>query len=486
MSLVRKTGTTPLSLLMLLPTLSVGAATVRPADDGRALVNPDMGLTMHYYSNSPNYGTKIGWDDDMSWFPGCSVIYLRLPWSVLEPEEGFFNWTAVDTPAQRWIRRGGQVALRITCSEDWMRYATPEWVRKAGAKGKEYLFKYAGGKPRTPDGSMPWDPDFGDPVFLAKLEKFIAAFAAHYDGRPEIAFVDIGTYGLWGEGHTFMSSEVPEEKRRVDLPKHVDLWCKYMKKTRLVISDDIDGHDNRTGKWPLLDYARSKGVGWRDDSIMVDKRNPWFHAEQAELYWRNLPVVLEHEHYGPSARAGTWNADLLVKSVEAHHASYMSVHGNPKKMWAENRPAFERIARRIGYRFRAAEVSWPDEIPVGAHAAKFSVSFAFSNAGVAPCYRDAFPCLTVKDPKNGGIVAVLTDGQFNLRTLMPGVDPENAEVKRHAAEFRLGAAGYPITPFGDFDVYLSVGKADGTPVYALSLANEDGERRYRLGMAKFR
>ena len=36
------------------------AATVRPADDGRALVNPGMGWTMHYYSNVPrNNGSTI-------------------------------------------------------------------------------------------------------------------------------------------------------------------------------------------------------------------------------------------------------------------------------------------------------------------------------------------------------------------------------------------------------------------------------------------
>ena len=38
----------------------VSAATVRPADDGRALSNPGMGWTMHYYSNVPqNYGTPL-------------------------------------------------------------------------------------------------------------------------------------------------------------------------------------------------------------------------------------------------------------------------------------------------------------------------------------------------------------------------------------------------------------------------------------------
>ena len=35
--------------------------------------------------------------------------------------------------------------------------------------------------------------DFDDPVFLEKLDHFLAAAAARYDGKPELAFIDIGT-----------------------------------------------------------------------------------------------------------------------------------------------------------------------------------------------------------------------------------------------------------------------------------------------------
>ena len=43
---------------------------------------------------------------------------------------------------------------------------------EAGAKGGFYRSGQAVG----PDG--PWEPVFDDPVFLAKLDKFLAAFAA--------------------------------------------------------------------------------------------------------------------------------------------------------------------------------------------------------------------------------------------------------------------------------------------------------------------
>ena len=461
----------------------VPAATVRPADDGRALVNPGMGWTMHYYSNVPtNYGSTVEPGDDLSWFPGCSTCYLRLPWAMLEPEEGDFNWSALDTPAQRWIARGGQIALRITSSESWFEYATPRWVEAAGAKGVRWNW----GDEKTPRGIDPkgalWDPDFGDPVFLQKLENFVRKLAVRYDGRPEVAFVDIGSYGLWGEGHTLMSQQVPVEKARADIRKHIDIYRRHFTRTPLVISDDVDGHDNRNGVYPVLDYARSKGVGWRDDSIQVQPPpRHWYHADQAERYWRTLPVVLEHEHYEPVANRGTWSPDLLVRSVEEMHASYMSIHGPVRRLYDENRAAIDAINRRLGYRFQLREMTWPDEIAVGPNAGErpFEVRWAWANAGVAPSYTSCYPCLTVKDDQ-GRILAVLADDGFDLSSL-PVAEPGKAVPVVRTRRFWLGRWSAPTFRHGTFDLYVSVGKVDGTPAVELPLPDGDGHRRYRIG-----
>jgi hypothetical protein len=72
-----------------------GAGTVshRPVDTGEPLVNPDMGWTMHFYSNVPtHYGSKLEPSDTLDDFPGLSTVYLRVPWAFVEPEEGKFNW----------------------------------------------------------------------------------------------------------------------------------------------------------------------------------------------------------------------------------------------------------------------------------------------------------------------------------------------------------------------------------------------------------
>jgi hypothetical protein len=467
------------SLLFAGATMTV----VRPEDTGEALVNPGMGWTLHFYSNYiENYGSKLEPSDTLDDWPGLSVIYLRVPWAYLEPREGEFNWALFDTPAQRWIARGLQIAIRVSCSESWMRYATPQWVQDAGAKGVNFNF----GKGPAPDGKL-WDPDYLDPVFLEKLDRFLAALARRYDGNPNVAFIDVGSFGMWGEGHTGFSSRLNDEQTLAVVKKHVDLHVKHFPRTLLCISDDVAGSGKPGRRFPAMDYALSKGVTMRDDSILVQPPpHSWYHAEMAQEFWPRLPVILEHEHYGSSKKRGAWSNDLLVRSVEDYHASYMSIHWWPREELAEIREAVERINRRLGYRLRLREIAWPAAAPLGE---PFTVLTTWANAGVAPCYGGGFWAFTLKDEK-GGLVSVNVDESFDVRTLKVG-PPDEAPGEQRQSRFTValrhvdpvGTHAPPTKP-GTYDVFVSVGLRDGTPRLALPLAGHDGQRRYKLGQMR--
>lgn len=457
---------------------SLATVTAKTEDSGAVLVNPGMGWTMHFYSNVPaNYGSKLSPADTLDDFPGLSTVYLRLPWAYLEPEEGKFNWAILDTPAQRWIAKGKRIALRFTTSENWMKYATPEWVKDAGAKGTFYEFN----KGRVDAGNT-WDPIFDDPVYLAKLEAFLAAAAKRYDGNPNVEFIDVGTYGMWGEGHTFMSSQ----QDSLAIQKlHIDLHLKHFRTTLLCISDDFAGHDKPGRNFPVTDYALSRGVTLRDDSILVQPPpRSWYHAEMAQAFWPKLPVILEHEHYAGSKGRNAWSGDLLLKAVEDYHASFMSIHGEPRQILAENRGTIDKINQRMGYRLQPLEVTWPEKVTIAGPldrnkpSHRFKVGWKWVNKGVAPCYPGGFPCLTLKDAE-GGIVSVLTDESLDLRGLKVGAAGA-APVTTHASEFIIGLVA-PVTRPGTYDIYVSVGTRDGTPRIALPLAGDDGQRRYKLG-----
>jgi len=457
-----------LAALLAVASFAADRTVVRPKDTGAALINPGMGWVLHHYDNSLTaYGSKLAASDTVDDFPGASVVYLRLAWSYIEPEEGHFNWSVVDAPAQRWIARGKQVAFRFTASEGDPAYATPRWVQSAGAKG----YHFRGGKGIDPTAPA-WEPNFDDPVFLDKLDHFLTAAAARYDGSPEVAFIDVGSFGIWGEGHTFWSTKLPYSAATVR--RHIDLYRKHFKRTLLAANDDFASQRRGIG---TIEYARSRGLTLRDDSIMVEcGAAAYKSAALAEGIWQRLPVILESEHYGPSQQRGCWgDGSKYIEAVEAYHASYASVHWWPREFLEANRALVARMNRRLGYRLHVEEASWPGEARAGTPA---DFVFQVRNAGAAPCYPGGHIAFTLKDDE-GGIVAVFVDEGYDVRALKMGPAGQ-AEIIARTAAFQVPRTMKP----GVYQVFVSTGTSTGTPKIAMPLRDDDGQRRYLLGLIK--
>jgi hypothetical protein len=443
---------------------------VHPEDTGAVLVNSGMGWVLHHYDNSlKNYGSRLEPWDTVDDFPGVQTVYLRLAWSYLEPQEGKFNWSVVDTPAQRWIAKGKQVAFRFTSSESGLPNATPEWVRDAGAR----VNHFAPRKGLVEEGPL-WEPDFGDPIFLSKLEHFVAAAAERYDGSPEVSFIDVGSFGVWGEGHTGSTTRLKYPASAVR--KHIALYAKYFRRTQVVVSHSFAGQPSGVDGFDNIDYARDLGTGLRTDSVLVapegNSMDAYYTPILAQDFWPRVPVVIESQHYGSARDQGIWkDGSRYLKAIEDYHGSYASIHWWPREFLAENRDLIARMNRRLGYRLQLVEASWPAEVAANS---RLRIASRWRNAGVAPCLPGGYPTFTFKDNK-GGIVGLFTADQFDVRALPPG-PPDWSDSRGHETEF----SSPPIQP-GVYDVYVSVGSRTGTPRIALPLPGDDGQRRYRLG-----
>ena len=310
------------ALMMAAACCAAQAVTVKPENTDEILVNPDMGLVMFHYSNRQwAYGQLQERGDTLDWFPGVSTIYFRLPWCLLEPQEGQYRWDLFDSYAAPWIAAGKQIAFRVTCCESRYTYATPEWVKDAGAKGwffKMKMMKIYGKDPPGAETDI-WEPDYGDPVFLKKLENFLKAMARRYNGKPYVAFMDIGTIGMWGEGHTrAYEREMKAQGRdpREAFHLHYELHRRIFPNTTLLCIDDQAGSSDPrpAAEVPLMKQAHDLGFGFRDDSILVFtssmvparlKQHPWwFHANWADYFAPAAPVFVEHEHYNLSRDRG--------------------------------------------------------------------------------------------------------------------------------------------------------------------------------------
>ncbi len=480
-------------------TMHLPTQTRRFVDTGEALVNPGMGFTHYEYSNQPEtYGSRLDYSDTVDEFPGLSTIYLRLSWGLLEPEEGQFDWSWFDGPAQRWIAKGKRLVLRLTTSESFNRFATPEWVYAAGARKVPFLAKYTD----KYTGGPSFEPDFGDPVYLEKLDRFLAAAAARYDGDPNVEFIDAaGTFGMWGEGHTWQGSNTryPFET----LLKHLELHTRHFRKSRLVANDNLLDQDYSTPE--LIQYCLNHRMGIRNDSVCClgpdsPFRDITLHTMRA--FWLTAPTVVETGHYGQTRQMGSWRTEHMLGAIRDLHASYCSIHWWPREFLQAERGAIDEANRILGYRLQLKEAAWPAVIRAGAPW-RFAAEWA--NAGVAPLYEDAWPALTFKDSA-GGIATVRVDETMNLRRVLPACLGQSSPIRYRQESAFLQAASSrrasfePVPAFdlqsadlesfarrsgtlkpGTYDLFISVGSRIGTPRIALPLKDGDGCRRYRLG-----
>lgn len=164
--------------------------------------NPSMGWVQYYEFQNTNvdeYWQKM--DELYAQGLKTNILYIRNPWSWYEPSEGNYAWLDENSDLSKLVRgareRGIQLAFRVMVdSTDVFQQATPEYVFDAGAT----YYKTDRTDSTAPDINAK-DPYINDPIFLEKLDKFIAAFAKEFNDDLDIAYIDGMGFGNWGEVH---------------------------------------------------------------------------------------------------------------------------------------------------------------------------------------------------------------------------------------------------------------------------------------------
>ncbi len=135
----------------------------------------------------PNPG--IGWQEAEDFAHPLlpeTVAYRRpqYAWRNQNPNNGVYDWSAVDADLNTAIAQKKQFSLRIYSmkGEGFGGEQLPDWVKNEGAK----IF---------PDG----EPDYSNCIYQQEWSRFVDAMRQKYDGNPNIAFIDISGYGNFNE-----------------------------------------------------------------------------------------------------------------------------------------------------------------------------------------------------------------------------------------------------------------------------------------------
>lgn len=338
-------------------------------------------------------------------FP-CSVVYLRFGWAEAEPAEGQYNWKLLDNAIAAWKPRGAAIAFRVmTCSAHSAGYYTsPKWLFDAGCKGHEYL---VGGDDPTKGGKrIPRiEPDYADPLYLEKHGAFLKALGARYDGHPAIEFLDIGSYGVWGEWHTKHPAPVAVRKQIVDL------YLRAFHKTPLVfMSDDAE----------VLAYALVHGTGFRRDGV----GSPWHEktwigskkyaaVEGMADTWKRAPIVFEWYGDYDYLQSRKWSFDAAVNFMLSNHVTL--INDNVGRVPPEAMPQLEKLARLAGARFVLREIVHPKSVK---RSALFQLQMKWANVGVGKLHHRYALRFSLLDAEGRSVFSA--DAKSDPRDWLPG------------------------------------------------------------------
>jgi hypothetical protein len=439
----------PLALL-----LALGSAPAQQA----GLETADPLQHIHFHETDAIFANPgIGWMVDpyeKPRFPG-SIVYLRLDWNVLEPAEGQFHWKAIDDVIARAQRSHATIAMRIMTANAHSKgyYSSPKWLFDLGCKGFEYKPDGADAAQGTPQPRI--EPDYADPIYLREHAAFLQAFGARYNGSPALEFLDIGSYGIWGEWHTPHPAPIKVRK------KIVDMYLQAFPNTQLVyMSDDAD----------VMAYALAHGAGLRRDGV----GDPWHEARWAGTpayakvramgdTWKHAPIVFEWFLDYSYMQARGWSFDSAVNFMLRNHVSV--IHDNLGAVPPEAHPLLNKLARLAGYRFVLRELDLPAVMHPGD---SIPLTMDWANAGVAPIYRR---CSLTLELRNTTGDAVLTSAvAADPRDWLPG--------EHSVAAMLTLPAGLPP---GDYTLHAALIDAAGQrPPLKLAIDAEEQAGWYTL------
>ncbi len=311
-------------------------------------------------------------------------------WDKLNPRKGEYDWTELDKLLDELAKHGMGYALRVlpytpspingndtpTEKYDW----TPAWVYAEGAKKTTATLQGKGFLAQVPV----WD----DSIYLQAAKDFGTAMAAKYDGDPRIEYIDVRSFGEWGEWHAshLDGSEMPSEKIQMEMLDH---YASVFHKTQLVLPS--------SGSGDVYTHALNIGVTKRDDGFIGTPGRP---DSLVRAYKAGLPTIAENIagyttmlNYTDVIPGGylKWTPERWVSAITTAHLTYYVLDQDSDcgyNFYKDNKALADSMTHVIGYNFRIFDASLVTV--VGEKETQNTLDITVKNTGVAPCFFDVY------------------------------------------------------------------------------------------------
>ncbi len=316
-------------------------------------------------------------------------------WNKLNPAKGVYDWTELEKLLNALAEHNMGYALRVLPytpsfiksdfppqeDYDW----TPPFVYEMGAKKIQIDLRGTDYRAYAPV----WD----DSIYIWAAKEFAKALAEKYDGDPRIEYIDIRTFGEWGEWHTshILGSEMPADSVLKDM---LDYYASVFKKTQLVLPSN--------GFGDVYTHALDLGITKRDDGFIGIPGRP---DTLLRAYNANLPTIAENIAgyrtmltYDDLIPGGSqkWTAERWVNAITTAHLTYYVLDQDNDcgyNFYKDNKALADSMSKVIGYNFtvtRAELLTVTAADTAAGNVATNTLNITVKNTGVAPCFFDVY------------------------------------------------------------------------------------------------
>lgn len=336
-----------------------------------------------------------------------SLLYMDITWAELEPEEGQYNWDAIEKKNQlnRWREEGKHIVLRFVCdvpgTETHM--DIPQWLyEKINHAGTWYNVSFGQG----------FSPDYNNEQFISYHQKAVEAMGKYLGQDSLISYIELGSLGHWGEWHVNYSAGIQRLPLENVREEYITPWINafpdaiflmrrpfsHADKYGMGLYNDMAGEPNETKAW-LNEIENAGYLSQTDEenglSSMTD-------------FWKSAPVGGEFTSSLSMEDMLSTNLSQTVQLIRESHTTFLG----PNTANSKYLNGYHTILKNMGYRI------WISEAALSSKLNGTRLKLTWENDGVAPFYKD-WPVWVYITDENGNTLQK-EQIELTLSSLLPG------------------------------------------------------------------
>lgn len=490
--------------------VAIQQTTVTPTEDTTSYLNNPMTGFQGDSFNQDWWEWKTGYLRAGAYCPSGTCSALN--WDAINPAEGVYNFSSIDTYLEDLEARKSHLVFRVrnvVSKSDEPNI--PAW---AAAKG---VTKSLGKESLGTDYAV--EIDYHKCTFLDLWDDLVAELINRYDNDPRVVAVDIGSYGWYGEwfsGKTLTKRGLgwgvaPNDENDPTFQQSVDTRTRLIKMFtggsgtgRCVdnngqeqeISYSYTGFQNKPvlisrGDQDDVELGVNAGAGVRYDVVgksasghhNFDERvGPMIYGGSAngssfESIWETRPILGEFSH-------STMDSNYGKRSIcYARRFHVTGIHDN-----FESFPVNEdlnQLMRELGYRLVLQMANYDSKFIPGVPA---QMNFTWINKGTAPSYTDYPFYIYLKPDGQNTIASKIHLSNTKITQILPGSvtsidDTFTVCPMSTPQEYTFNESFSVPTDLeeGTYDIYIGFEEPAYNNQIELAIQNKDTEGRYYLG-----